>query len=43
VACYDGDQFIFQIHCSFNKTGQSLRNLASNFKVETQKGHWPHK
>jgi hypothetical protein len=39
LACYKDGEFLFQIHCSFNKTGQSLRNLAKNFKVETQKGH----
>jgi hypothetical protein len=43
VACYRDGCLIFQIHCSFNKTGLSLRKLAKNFKVETQKGHWPHK
>jgi hypothetical protein len=43
IACYKNGVFLFQLHCSFNKTGISLRNLAKNFKVETQKGHWPHK
>jgi hypothetical protein len=29
--------------CSFNKTGQGLRDLAMAFGTETQKDHWPHK
>jgi hypothetical protein len=30
VACYKQGKLIFQLHCSFNKTGLSLRNLAKN-------------
>jgi len=43
VSCYLNEELLFSLHCSYAKTGLSLRNLAQNFKVETQKGHWPHK
>jgi len=42
IACYRDGKLLFQIHCSFNKTGASLRSLAEALQVQTQKGHWPH-